>query len=192
VVSREKKLDALYTFSVMVIQNPLFSYLLGYLAGQIDRVHFVEDLTGADIAIKLCIRRKALWPVEPFQATVRGVSMPSPLSLVRTINNDDSEICVRLDFDNSHEASWYREVLLPNVSYVKNAAEAAREESAHLRREMDRNLDIYRECKTLLNTSSPERQEEMGFYMRLAENQLKGLSGQLEELNKRMKELSGS
>ncbi|HHY16703.1 MAG TPA: hypothetical protein GX524_01375, partial [Firmicutes bacterium] len=79
-VSREKKLDALYTFSVMVIQNPLFSYLLGYLAGQIDRVHFVEDLSGADIAIRLCIRRSALWPREPFQATVRGVSMPSPLS----------------------------------------------------------------------------------------------------------------
>ncbi len=63
---------------------------------------------------------------------------------------------------------------------------------AHLRREMDRNLDIYRECKTLLNTKLWKGKEEMGFYMRLAENQLKGLSGQLEELNKRMKELSGS
>ncbi|MGI6627461.1 MAG: hypothetical protein ACOX4K_03830 [Bacillota bacterium] len=191
-VSREKKLDALYTFSVMVIQNPLFSYLLGYLAGQIDRVHFVEDLSGADIAIRLCIRRSALWPREPFQATVRGVSMPSPLSLVRAVNNDDSQICVFLDFDSAHEAAWYREVLLPDVSYIKDAAEAAREESDNLRREMNKTLDIYRECKAMLNTGPPEKKEEMSFYIRLAEQQLRSLSSQLEDLNKRMKELKGS
>lgn len=191
-ISREKKLEAIYNFSLMVIKNPLLSYLLGFLAGQIDRVHFVEDLKGANVAVRLCINRSALWPNEPFRATVRGVSIPSPFTFVRTANNDQSQICVMLDFDNADETSWYQEVLLPNASFAKDAVEAANEESAKLKREMDRTLDIYRECKTMMDTSSPERQKKIQFYIGLAEKQLKGLSDQLETLNRKMQQLSES
>ena len=57
---------------------------------------------------------------------------------------------------------------------------------------MNKTLDIYRECKAMLNTGPPEKKEEMSFYIRLAEQQLRSLSSQLEDLNKRMKELKGS
>ncbi len=191
-ISREKKLEAIYNFSLMVIKNPLLSYLLGFLVGQVDRVHFVQELTGADVAVRLCIRRSALWPNEPFKATIRGVSIPSPLTFVRTVSGDQSQICVMFDFDNAEESPWYQEVLLPNASYVKDAVEAAREESARLKREMDRTLDIYRECKTMLGRSSPERQKQIEFYIGLAEEQLKGLSDELEALNRKMEQLSES
>lgn len=187
-VARDKKLEALHNFSLMVIRNPLLSYLMGFLTGQVDRVHFVADLRGADVAVKLCIRRKALWPNEPFQATIAGVSMPNPMSFVQAVSNKQAEICVMLDFNNAEDTGWYQEVLLPDVSYVKDTLEAAHEESSRLKREMDRVLDIYRECKVMLDSAAPDRKKEMEFYITLAEQQLKQLSNQLDELNARMKQ----
>ncbi len=190
VVPRGKKLEVLHNFSLMVIRHPLISYLMGFLTGQVDRVHFVADLKGAEVAVKLTMRRKALWPNEPFQATVSGVSMPNPVAFVQAVSGKQSDICVMLDFDNAEDTPWYQEVLLPDVSYVKDTLEAAQEESSRLKREMDRVLDIYRECKAMLNAATPEKKKEMGFYIGVAEQQLKQLSSQLDELNAKMKQLS--
>jgi uncharacterized protein YpiB (UPF0302 family) len=190
VIPRDKKLEALHNFSLMVIRHPLLSYLMGFLIGQVDRVHFVADLRGAEVAVKLTMRRKALWPNEPFQATVSGVTMPNPVAFVQAVSNKQSEICVMLDFDNAEDTPWYQEVLLPDASYVQDTLEAAQEESLRLKQEMDRVLDIYRECKTMLNTAAPEKKKEMEFYINLAEQQLKQLSTQLDELNAKMKQLS--
>ncbi len=190
-VTKEKKLEVLYKFSLVVIKNPLLSYLMGFLAGQVDRVHFVNDLTGAEISLQLCVRSLALWPTEPFRATTGGISMPNPISFVQAVSKSRSQICVRLDFDNAENAEWYQEVLLPNVSYVKNAAEAAEEEIFKLKQEMNRSLDIYRECKNMLNDSVPDKQEEIKFYIKLAEQQLKKLSYRLETLNTKIKQLTG-
>lgn len=186
-IPRDKKLEALHNFSLMVIRHPLLSYLMGFLIGQVDRVHFVADLRGAEVAVKLTMRRKALWPNEPFQATVSGVTMPNPVAFVQAVSNKQSEICVMLDFDNAEDTPWYQEVLLPDASYVQDTLEAAQEESLRLKQEMDRVLDIYRECKTMLNTAAPEKKKEMEFYINLAEQQLKQLSTQLDELNAKMK-----
>jgi len=190
VVPRGKKLEVLHNFSLMVIRHPLISYLMGFLTGQVDRVHFVADLKGAEVAVKLTMRRKALWPNEPFQATVSGVSMPNPVAFVQAVSGKQSDICVMLDFDNAEDTPWYQEVLLPDVSYVKDTLEAAQEESSRLKREMDRVLDIYRECKAMLNAATPEKKKEMEFYIGVAEQQLKQLSSQLDELNAKMKQLS--
>ncbi|HHX10893.1 MAG TPA: hypothetical protein GX729_05965 [Firmicutes bacterium] len=187
---RGKKLEVLHNFSLMVIRHPLISYLMGFLTGQVDRVHFVADLKGAEVAVKLTMRRKALWPNEPFQATVSGVSMPNPVAFVQAVSGKQSDICVMLDFDNAEDTPWYQEVLLPDVSYVKDTLEAAQEESSRLKREMDRVLDIYRECKAMLNAATPEKKKEMEFYIGVAEQQLKQLSSQLDELNAKMKQLS--
>ena len=189
-VSREKKIEALYNLTLMVIQNPFLTYLSGYLTGQVDRVNFVEDISGADIAIEINLRRLTLWPREPLQSSVKGVSMPNSLALVQAIMEQDLPICISLDFDNVREAYWYQVVLLPNVSYVRGVKEAAKEESSLLRQEMDRILDIYRECQTLYNSTSGKRQEEMTYYMKLAEQELKALSDRLEEVNNRMKQLT--
>jgi len=188
-ITRSKKLEALYNFTVMAGQNPMFAYLLGYLAGQVDRVSFLADLKGADVAIRISVKRATIWPADPFKATVRGVSMPNPFTLVKALNQDNAPISVSLDFDGAEDAPWYQEVLLPNASYIKDAAQAAQEDSERLRKEMDRTLDIYRECKSLLKDSDPDKQRELSFYMRLAEDQLKRLSNELGELNRKMKEV---
>lgn len=188
---REKKLKALYNLTLMVVQNPFLTYLLGYLTGQVDRVHFVENLAGADIAVKISLRRLTLWPADPFSATVKGVSMPNSLALVQAISDqEDIPICISVDFDNISEAYWYQEVLLPDVSYVKDVVEAAKEESSLLRQEMDRVLDIYRECQMLYNSTTGDRQKEMAYYIKVAEQELKALSDKLEEVNRRMRQLT--
>ena len=102
----------------MVVQNPLLTYLFGYLTGQVDRVHFQRILQGYDIAVKISLRRLTLWPADPFSATVKGVSMPNSLALVQAISDqEDIPICISVDFDNINEAYWYQEVLLPDVSH---------------------------------------------------------------------------
>ena len=190
-VTRANKLEAVYRFGMMVAQNPWFAFLIGYLAGQVDRVSFVNDLTDADIAIALSARHTAVWPHEPFKATVRGIAMPNTFTLVRSIIDEETPICVSLDFDHAEDTSWYQVVVLPSVSYVKDATEAAQAESEVLWKQMDRSLDIYRECKALLKDGEHERQKELSYCMEVAEAQMKQLSRQMEELNKNMKRIAG-
>ena len=188
-VTRAQKLEAITRFGLMVGQNPWFAFLIGYLIGQVDRVNFVKDLTDAEIAIRLSARHSAVWPHEPFKATVRGVAMPNTYTLVRAINEEDTPICVSLDFDHAEDAPWYQEVLLPSASYAKDAEAAAQAESEILWKEMDRTLDIYREAKARLK-EDPARQKELEYYMRLAEEQMRKLSQQMEELNKHLKRIT--
>jgi hypothetical protein len=100
-VSRSNKLEAVYRFDMMAAQNPWLAFFFGYLARQVDRVNFVNDLADADIAIRLSARHTAVWPHEPFKATVRGIAMPNTLSLVRPITEEDTPIYVSLDFDQA-------------------------------------------------------------------------------------------
>jgi len=188
-ITRANKLDAITKFGLMVGQNPWFAFLIGYLIGQIDRVSFVSDLKEAEIAIRLSARQSAVWPHEPFRATVRGVSMPNTFTLVRSITEEGTPICVSLDFDHAEDTPWYQAVLLPSASYVKDAAETAQAESDLLWDEMNRTLDIYRETKAILK-DDPARQGELQYYMNVAEEQMKRLSRQMEELNKHMKRIA--
>jgi uncharacterized protein YpiB (UPF0302 family) len=190
-LSEEKRLTAIYNFGMMTGQNPWFAFLTGYLAGQVHRVWFVQDLKGAEIAVRLCIRRTAIWPNEPFRARVRGVSMPNPFTMVRSIDREDTPICLNLDFDHAEDTPWYQEVLLPNASYVKDPDAQAKEESDALWEEMDRTLDIYRECRSLVQ-KDPERKKELQYYLQIAETEMKRLTREMEKLNERMKQLDGN
>lgn len=189
-VDRGSKLDVISRFGMMVGQNPWFAFLIGYLVGQVDRVNFVSDLADAEIAIKLSARHATIWPHEPFKATVRGISMPNTYTLVRSINEEETPICVSLDFDHAEDSPWYQEVLLPDASYVKDAAEMAQSEADVLWKEMDHTLDVYRECKSMLKNGHPDRQRELSYYMGVAEEQMKRLSQQMEDLNKHMKRIA--
>lgn len=190
-ITRADKLEAISRFGLIVGRDPWFAFLIGYLIGQVDRVNFVDDLKDADIAIRLSARQAAIWPHEPFRATVRGVSMPNTYTLVRSISEEDTPICVSLDFDHAEDAPWYQNVLLPNASYVKDVDEAAQAESEVLWKEMDRTLDIYHEAKAMLKDGDQARKKELSYYMTLAEDQMKSLSRQMEQINRQMKRLAG-
>ncbi len=112
-VSRSKKLEALNNFTKLVGDDPVLAYLMGFLTGQVDRVHFVRDSRGADISLKLSQERFTVWPGEPFRANVGGVIMPHPIAFVRAVGQaqSDRQICVSLNFERADEAEWYQEVL---------------------------------------------------------------------------------
>jgi len=117
------------------------------------------------------------------------VMMPNTFVLVRSISDEATPICVSLDFDHAEDAEWYQAILLPNVSYVKGVEEAAHAESEALWNEMDRTLDIYREAKNMMKDDSARR-KELAYYMALAEDQMKTLSRQMEEINRQMRRIS--
>ncbi|MGE5587637.1 MAG: hypothetical protein ACM3ZO_05440 [Clostridia bacterium] len=188
-ISRAKKLEALQNFTMMVGGDPAFAYLMGFLTGQVDRVHFVQNPSGADIAVRLSQGRLTVWPAEPFRATVGGVIVPNPMAFVAAASNSDRQICVSLNFERQDEASWYQEVLLPDVSHVKGPWEAAEEEAKALRAEMDRALDIYSECKRLLEKDEGGRKVELDYYMKIAQEQMRQLSSKLEEVNAELRRL---
>ncbi len=188
-VDRTQKLEAINNFTVMVGNDPAFAYLMGFLAGQVDRVHFVRDPAGADISLRLSQAKLTVWPAEPFRAMVGGVIVPNPIAFVAAVNNSDKPICVSLNFERSDEAPWYRQVLLPDVSYVADTTKAAEEEATALRAEMDRALDIYAECKKLLETDQGERKKELDYYMTVAQEQMRQLSSKLEQVNAQLKRM---
>ncbi len=189
-ISRAKKLEVLNNFTMMVGGDPAFAYLMGFLTGQVDRVHFVENAAGADIALRLSQGKLTVWPAEPFRATVGGVIIPNPIAFVAAASKSDRQICVSLSFERADEAPWYQEVLLPDVSYVSGPAESAEEEARALRAEMDRALDIYSECKRLLENDEGSRKQELDYCMRVAQEQMKQLSTKLEEVNAALQRLA--
>ncbi|HHX25051.1 MAG TPA: hypothetical protein GX721_00110 [Firmicutes bacterium] len=190
IISRTKKLEALSNFTKLVGDDPVLAYLMGFLTGQVDRVHFVQDPRGADISLKLSQDRLTVWPGEPFRANVGGVMMPHPIAFVRAVGQAhiERQICVSLNFERADEAAWYQEVLLPDVSHVQLGIQAAEEEAKSLRKEMDHALDIYAECKRLMEESGSERKGELDYYMSVAETQMKLLSAQLEEVSAQLRQ----
>ena len=190
IISRTKKLEALSNFTKLVGDDPVLAYLMGFLTGQVDRVHFVRDPRGADISLKLSQDRLTVWPGEPFRANVGGVMMPHPIAFVRAVGQAhiERQICVSLNFERADEAAWYQEVLLPDVSHVQLGIQAAEEEAKSLRQEMDHALDIYAECKRLMEESGSERKGELDYYMSVAETQMKMLSAQLEEVSGQLRQ----
>ena len=120
--------------------------------------------------------------------------MPHPIAFVRAVGQADSsrQICVSLNFERADETEWYQEVLLPDVSYVQQGVEAAEQEAKALRKEMDRALDIYAECKRLLERSGAERKSELDYYMSVAQTQMKLLSSKLEEVSVQLKQYQES
>ncbi|NLS44760.1 MAG: hypothetical protein GX969_03355 [Firmicutes bacterium] len=189
-VSQAKKLEALGNFTKLVGDDPVLAYLMGFLTGQVERVHFVRDSQGADIFLRLSQDKFTVWPGEPFRANVGGVVMPHPIAFVKAVGqtHSDRQICVSLHFERANETDWYQEVLLPDVSHVRLGVEAVEQEARVLRSEMDHALDIYAECKRLLEKSESERKTELDYYMSVAQAQMKLLSGKLEEVSTQLKQ----
>jgi len=105
IISRTKKLEALNNFTKLVGDDPVLAYLMGFLAGQVDRVHFVRDLRGADISLRLSQASLTVWPGAPFTASVGGVVVPHPVAFVKAVGqtNPDRQIFVSLSFDRADE-----------------------------------------------------------------------------------------
>ena len=188
-VDPRKKLDALILFGSRVGSHPEMAYLLGFLAGRLDRLHFVRSLEGAPVAVRLAAGRRRLWPGSPFEATVRGVPVPAPGLFVAALCDSDDDICVQIELDDLAELVWFRDLLVDAYADLRGGPQRRLDESIdQVRGRIDDALDIYRECRRVLEDEPGEREGHLRFFLKMAESEIEGLSRQLTTLNQQLTE----
>ena len=159
--------------------HPEIAYLLGFLAGRLERVHFVESLEGAPVAVRFAAGRRRIWPGVPFQAVIHDVPVPSPAMLVSALLVSAEDICVRIDSDAVTASDAFAEVVEPMYEGAAPARETPTERAARLRARIDETLDVYRACREALEGGDPEREAEVRFFLVMAEREIQALSRQL-------------
>ncbi|MBE3589902.1 MAG: hypothetical protein IMW98_03630 [Firmicutes bacterium] len=181
--SRRDKLNAILQLALRVPPDPALHLLLGFFAGNLERVHFVRSLEGAEVAVRLAFGRRQVWPSSPFQAVVRNVPVPLPAALISALAETDDPIAVQVELDGIEGAVWYRKVLHEDLAEATvPPRERAKEAMEELRARIDRALDVYRECRDLMERGDPDRKKELEFFMNLAREEIGALSAELERL----------
>jgi hypothetical protein len=172
------KHEVLVHLGMSMPANLEIAYLLGFLAGRLERLHFVESLEGAPVAIRFAAGRRRIWPGVPFQALIHDVPVPGPAMLVSALLESDEDICVRIDAESVTATDTYADVVEPSYA-PKPAKDAAAERAARLRARIDQTLDVYRACREALQEGDPERETEVRFFLSMAEREIQALSRQL-------------
>ncbi|MDI3316979.1 MAG: hypothetical protein QJR14_05115 [Bacillota bacterium] len=157
--------------------------LLAFLAGRLDQVHFVRDLEGARVTLRLTQSRRLVVPGPPFQAVVDGVPIPNPMLFIAAMAERDDAIYVQLEFDGAEDADWYQAVLEESAGEAGgNLEEDPRWRIELLRERVNHALDVYRECRRLLAEGHPEREAELKFFLSMARTEMADLSREIREL----------
>ncbi|HVB09643.1 MAG TPA: hypothetical protein VNM16_04680 [Bacillota bacterium] len=173
-----KKHDVLVHLGMVMPANPEVAYLIGFLAGRLERVHIVEDLEGAPVAIRFAAGRRRLWPGVPFQGVIRGVPVPSPAMVVSALLESAEDICVRIDAEEVMASPDFADVVEPSFEALAEPERPA-ERAARLRARIDQTLDVYRACREALAEGDAERAAEVRVFLGMAEREIQALSRQL-------------
>jgi hypothetical protein len=182
-------LEAVIRMGKHLPQNPDVAFFLGFLAGNLHRLHFVRSLEGAPVAIRLAVGRKHIWPGPVFDAKVRQVPVPMPGMLVSALTENDDPICVHLSLDDPMEAAFFEPLTVDSYEDVRPGGRETLQERVHdLHQRIDQALDIYRECRKLLETHEGEDEQRLRFFLGLAQDEIEGLSRQLKQLNLRLQD----
>lgn len=181
-----QKVRVLQQLAIAAYPDAMLVYLCGLLMGSIHRVFFVRDLDDAPIAIQINIGRARVWPTPPWQATIGGMSFPDPLTLASALSQRDDPICVRLSFDGSEEDEDFQQTLVNSYADIAAGRTAGVQQAEgrmdDLRGRIDRALDIYNECRRLMEEGRPERQAELEAFQKMAQEELQACTRELKSL----------
>lgn len=181
-----QKVRVLQQLSIAAYPDAMLVYLCGLLMGAVHRVHFVRDMAGAPVGIQINMGRARVWPTPPWQATIGGMSFPDPLTLAAALAQRDDPICVRLVFDGSEENEDFQQVLVNDYSDIVAGRTAGVQQAEgrmdDLRNRIDRALDIYNECRRLMEEGNPERQAELEAFQKMAQEELQACTRELRSL----------
>ena len=188
------KLEAVVRLGRHLPQHAEMTFLLGFLAGNLPRVHFVRSLDGAPVAISIAAGRRHIWPGSVFDATVHSVPVPIPGALVAALVENDEPICVRVSLDDPVEAAWFEPLLVDSYYAARSDRPldtlATRVES--VRGQIDQQLDIYRECRRLLAEGGGEDEARLRFFLGLAQSEIEGFGKELTALNGKLQARDGT
>ena len=187
------KLEAVVRIGRHLPQSPDMTFLLGFLAGNLSRLHFVRSLEGAPVAIAIAAGRRHIWPGSVFEAHVHSVPVPIPGALVSALVENDEAICVRVSLDDPAEAAWFEPLLLDSHLNVRpdRPEDTLADRVQGVRGRIDQSLDVYRECRRLLADGGGEDEVRLKFFLGLAEQEIEGLGQQLAALNRQLGERAG-
>ena len=179
------KLEAVVRLGRHLPHNPDMAFFLGFLAGNLSRVHFVRSLEGAPVAISIAAGRRMIWPGSVFEATLHRVPVPLPAALVSALVENDEPICVRVGLDDPAEAAWFEPLLVDSYVAVRadRTEDTLESRMRALRGRIDQQLDVYRECRRLLSEGGGEDEARLRFFLGLAQTEIEGLGHQLSALN---------
>lgn len=181
-----QKVRVLQRLSIAAYPDAMLVYLCGLLMGSVQRVFFVRDLEGAPVSIQINMGRARVWPTPPWQATIGGMSFPDPLTLASALAQRDDPICVKVAFDGSDEDEDFQEVLVNDYSDIVAGRTAGVQQAEgrmdELRSRIDRALDIYNECRRLMEEGGTDRQAELAAFQQMAQEELQACTRELRAL----------
>ncbi len=192
-MNKKEKFDLLTEYGKLVNNNSSLVLLVGFLAGRLENVRFVRELDKGGVQVRLRDPRGRLWGTKLFEATINGTPLPDPFLLCAALRDDKRPVHVRIDFADREKEERFRQLSAPSSQEAMAPEEEAEERLASLHDEVDRALDIYNECRKRLGDEPREdRQEELQFFLRLAEDQIETLSERIDELRDEIAEMQES
>lgn len=181
-MDREEKLQALRHIGMTMQADVVVVSVLSFLAGRLDRVHFVADVEGASIAAYFSLHSR-LWPRVPFRAEIDGTPVSHPLAFIERAALRDEDVYVQVDFAGSDPPEWYKAVLEESVQDARQYIEAS---MARVRSQIDMALDVYRTANDALVQADEEKQAYLRFALQRARDDIKSLSSRLQELESQL------
>lgn len=186
----QKKLHVLYQVGMHLHQNPLATFVLGLLAGVVNRVHFVRKTEGAPVAIELAIGRAQLWPAGPLRVRARSLELGDPMSLASAVALGKDPICVRVQGGGLEEDEAYQQLLVESFEEIAAEGITPEEKKEYraevLRKQIDQALNIYHECTVLLDEGDPARKAELERYLAIAREELRRATRELHSLEEEL------
>ena len=186
-MDRARKLEVLRRVAMVLRPEGPLLVLFGFLAGRLDRVHFVRSLEGAGVAIQLSADSR-IWPRVPFRGRVGEETVLNPIAFVDLVATRDDDLYVRVDFPYGDEPGWYREVAQDAPQDWRASLEEA---TLRVRERIDFALDAYRAAAPLVEKATGEERRRLQFVLETARTEIQGLSRQLSELQARLAAAGG-
>jgi len=191
VAEEPSKLQALVRLGRHLPQHVDLFFLLGFLAGNTERLHFVRRLEGAPVALRFVAGRSQIWPQPVLDATVRGVPLPLPGMVVSALAGTQDPICVQVVVDDPADQAYLEPLTVDSYADVKSDVQSLQERMRSIRARIDQSLDIYRECRRLLAEGTSADEQNLHFFLGLAEREIEGLNAELNRLRSVLQERGG-
>lgn len=180
-MDRKIKLNVLRQLATSM-GDPMMAPILSFLAGRLDRIHFVEAHEGgrANVTIAAGIR---LWPRSPFRAEIDGMPVNHPIAFIERMALRDDDLWIRVDFGASEIPAWYQEALVENAMNQRHQLE---ESIDQIREKIDLALDAYRTANEAIDEATESDRKYLRFVLEKAKTELRTLNGQLTDLEMKL------
>lgn len=185
-MDRGDKLNALRYIGMAMQGDGAVVPVLSFLAGRLDKVHFVMDTEGADVSIHLAVSSR-VWPRIPCKAVIDGTVVNHPFAIIDRLALRDDEIYVRVDFGVLEPPEWFKNVLESGVQDPRQYLEGSIQ---RIREQIDLALDVYRTASELVADAEDEQKREyLRFALEKAREEIRALSAKLRDLELQMQSI---